>query len=90
MKGNLLAKSVSTLSGDIHSFKRQFSRIQGKYAFKFALSIMLFLGAAHISLGSNPVVPILAILTMALAMWPMARYEPALKILYATMPRQVC
>ena len=90
MKGKLLAKSVSTLSGDIHSFKRQFSRIQGKYAFKFALAFMLVLGAAHISLGSNPVVPILAILTMALAMWPMARYEPALKILYATMPRQVC
>lgn len=49
-------------------------RAQYRTAIKTALILLGLVGVAHIGLGSNPIVPALAILTMALAMWPIARY----------------
>jgi hypothetical protein len=48
--------------------------IRRRKIIKFALMVLVALGFAHIVLGSYPIVPVLAVLTMMLALWPLARY----------------
>lgn len=50
------------------------SLIQGSKIIKMAFMGLVVLGVAHIVIGSNPIVPGLAIITILLAMWPMMRF----------------
>lgn len=74
MTGNKPEIIVGMPNDTMLALTNQRSRMQVRNAIEIALIVMGVAGAAHVALGSNPIVPAFAILTMALAMLPFVRY----------------
>ena len=74
MTGNKPEITVGMPNGTMPALTNQRSRMQVRNAIKIALIALGVAGAAHVALGSNPIVPAFAIFSMALAMLPFVRY----------------